>query len=99
MSNINNRIEKVVNRTGLKGKNKHFLTALMYSGMTVKNALLKVEGYANINTGADEKNIHSTLACPRCNNTMKVLTIANGRKVKYCIYDRITLPLPVSKKE
>ncbi len=99
MANINDRIEKLINRTGLRGMNKYSIKALMYSGLSIKEALETVKSYANINTGSDKKNIHATLACPRCNNTMRVVTIANDRKVKYCIYDRISLPLPISKKE
>ncbi len=94
MSNLNDRVEKIVKRAGLKGKNKYFLKALLHSGSSVKDALKKIESYTNINTGTGDDR-HSTLSCPRCKNTMRVVSIYNGRKVKYCIYDRITLPLPV----
>ncbi len=96
MSDLNERAEKFIAQNKLKGKEKYFAKSLILSGSRLKDVKTKIESYRNINTGSNDKSLHSTLACPRCKNTMKVVTIANGRKVKYCIYDRVTLPLPVA---
>jgi hypothetical protein len=34
-----------------------------------------------------------SLACPKCNGTMTVATLEDGRQSKYCSADRICLPL------
>lgn len=73
----------------LNNTQKNIATSMLLSGGTGKRVLKAISGYRSRKVEAN------SMTCPRCSSTMVAVTLADGRKVRYCAKDRVTLPFRV----
>ena len=60
--------------------------SMLLSGASEVSIEKMVRGYGKRIQG------NLSLACPKCNRTMTIATLEDGRQSKYCDNDRICLP-------
>jgi len=65
---------------------KNISKAMLLSGASEIYVEGAVKGYNS------RRNEDNSLTCPRCSGGMKVVTLADGRKAKYCQNDRVVMP-------
>lgn len=85
-----NQIEAFFKRNpDLNKTQKNIATSILLSGGAEEKVLETVQGYKSRKVEAN------SMTCPRCSSTMVSVTLADGRKVRYCAKDRVTLPFRV----
>ena len=72
----------------LNSTQKRLYKLMTSTGESKKEALRRVQGYGEDNKSKTD----GSLQCPRCQSTMNIATLSEGRRVKYCTNDRVCLP-------
>lgn len=80
-------MEKLIKKYGWNKVQANTAKAMMLAGANEATIEKMVRGYGT------RMQSNLSLACPKCNRTMTVAMLEDGRQSKYCSTDRICLPL------
>lgn len=72
----------------LNNTQANMVKAMVLGGAQLESALDTVAGYRGT-----KDTTPNSLTCTRCRGTMKVVSLYDGRRARYCPKDRVTLPL------
>ena len=80
-------MEELIKKYGWNKIQANTAKSMMIAGASELVAEKMVRGYGI------RMQSNLSLACPKCNRTMTIATLEDGRQSKYCSNDRICLPL------
>jgi len=81
-------IERLAEKNSWNKIQFNMAKSMMLAGATEKSVENMVKGY-----GLRQEGNNLSLGCPKCNSTMRVVYLEDGRAAKYCTSDRICLPM------
>lgn len=86
-------ISQFAEQHGLSVSQTNMAKAMLIAGVPEPAVLNAVKRVVEAEDQKHEELTSNSLGCPRCGSLMKIVTLADGRNCKYCMVDRVTLPM------